>query len=70
MNNIKNRWFKALNSIWALNRVHVSSEMSYGYKLLKNYYDNIKIFGYKTGQNLTKDSVKYSAQARYYTVKR
>tara|TARA_B100000029_G_scaffold484866_1_gene537544 strand:- start:2869 stop:4281 length:1413 start_codon:yes stop_codon:yes gene_type:complete len=43
-------WKKALNEIWKLNRVHVSSEMSFGYRLLKKYYKGLKIFGYKTGQ--------------------
>ena len=41
---------KALNEIWHLNRVHVSKEMSLAYRILKKYYVNLKIFGYKTGK--------------------
>ena len=39
---------KALNAIWNLNRVHVSKEMSLAYRLLKKYFTNLNIFGYKT----------------------
>ena len=42
---------KALNEIWKLNRVHVSTEMSLAYRLLKKYYKNLKIFGYKSGKS-------------------
>ena len=41
---------KALNSIWRLNRVHVSKEMSLAYRLLKKHFKGLKIFGYKTGK--------------------
>ena len=40
----------ALKEIWHLNRVHVSKEMSLAYRLLKKYFVNLKIFGYKTGK--------------------
>ena len=50
----KNKQFarckKALSEIWHLNRVHVSKEMSLAYRLLKKYFINLKIFGYKTGE--------------------
>ena len=48
MKNIKkiSHWKKALLEIWKLNRVHVSTEMSLAYRLLKKYYKNLKIFGY------------------------
>ena len=42
---------KALKEIWHLNRVHVSKEMSLAYRLLKKYFSNLKIFGYKTGKS-------------------
>jgi aminopeptidase-like protein len=44
-------WKKALNEIWRLNRVHVSSEMSLAYRLLKKHYKKIKIFGYQSGKS-------------------
>ena len=50
---IKKNFFRckeALKEIWHLNRVHVSKEMSLAYRLLKKYFVNIKIFGYKTGK--------------------
>ena len=51
MKNIKkiSHWKKALLEIWKLNRVHVSTEMSLAYRLLKKYYKNLKIFGYPSG---------------------
>ena len=51
MKNIKkiSHWKKALLEIWKLNRVHVSTEMSLAYRLLKKYYKNLKIFGYLSG---------------------
>ena len=45
-----NCWKKALNQIWKLNRVHVSSEMSLGYRLLKKNYKNLSVFGYPSGK--------------------
>jgi len=42
---------EALKEIWYLNRVHVSKEMSFAYRLLKKYFSKINIFGYKTGEN-------------------
>jgi aminopeptidase-like protein len=48
-NNNLERCKDALNEIWRLNRVHVSKEMSLAYRILKKYYTNLKIFGYKTG---------------------
>ncbi len=42
---------EALNKIWNLNRVHVSKEMSFAYRLLKKYFVNLKIFGYNTGKS-------------------
>ena len=52
MKNIKNlnRCKDALKKIWYLNRVHVSTEMSLAYRLLKKYFTKIKIFGYQTGK--------------------
>ena len=40
----------ALKEIWRLNRVHVSKEMSVAYRLLKKYYNDLKIIGFKTGE--------------------
>ena len=48
----KSRWQNALDEIWFLNRVHVSTEMSLAYKILKKYYNNLKIFGYKSGNKV------------------
>ena len=48
-NNYHSRCKEALNEIWKLNRVHVSKEMSEAYRILKRYYTNLKIFGYKSG---------------------
>ncbi len=45
----KNRWKEALLDIWHLNRAHVGTEISLGYRKLKKYYKNINIFGYKSG---------------------
>jgi aminopeptidase-like protein len=41
---------EAVREIWRLNRVHVSKDMSLAYRILKKYFTNIKIFGYKTGK--------------------
>ena len=40
----------ALQEIWRLNRVHVSKEMSIAYRLLKKYYNDLKIISFKTGE--------------------
>ncbi|MDC3127589.1 DUF4910 domain-containing protein [Candidatus Pelagibacter bacterium] len=52
LNNNNPRWRKALDKIWHLNRVHVSTEMSLAYKLLKKFYKNTTIFGYPTGSKI------------------
>ena len=50
---IKNqKWKAALQDIWPLNRVHVSTEMSLAYRILQKYYKELKIFGYKSGQKI------------------
>ena len=48
-NQNKNKWKNALEAIWFLNRVHVGSEMSKAYRILKQYYKDLKIFGFPTG---------------------
>lgn len=46
------KWQNALNEIWHLNRAHVGSEISLGYKKLKKFYKDLNIFGYKTGSEV------------------
>tara|TARA_B100000035_G_scaffold315035_1_gene333572 strand:+ start:1086 stop:2474 length:1389 start_codon:yes stop_codon:yes gene_type:complete len=46
------KWQNALDEIWYLNRAHVGSEISLGYKKLKKFYKDINIFGYKTGSEV------------------
>ena len=43
MNIRKERWKQALLDIWKLNRAHVGTEISLGYKKLKSYYKDINI---------------------------
>jgi len=52
MNIKKERWKLALLDVWKLNRAHVGTEISLGYRKLKSYYTNINIFGYKTGSEV------------------
>lgn len=47
---MEKRWWSALLDIWHLNRAHVGTDISIGYRRLKKYYKDIKIFGYHSGK--------------------
>ena len=47
---MEKRWWRALLDIWHLNRAHVGTDISIGYRRLKKYYKDIKIFGYHSGK--------------------
>lgn len=44
------RWQTAMNTIYPLNRVHVSTEMSKAYRMLTTFYSNCEIIAYPSGQ--------------------
>lgn len=47
---MEKRWWKALLEIWHLNRAHVGTDISKGYRKLRSFYRDIKIFGYQSGK--------------------
>lgn len=44
------RWEKALEALWALNRVHCGPEMSSAFRKLSATYPNTEVFGFASGE--------------------